>query len=973
MSYQFTNFNPSGASVTTGSDLFNQGLAKVLGAIIPGGEAMAGLASPFLQRMLGIQNDAMMNSVIMSNMTTYGTYQQNMNRMASMLGQQSAAPFMNAAQNQFLQGIARTMTSEEAYRQKFIEGKTNAPTYQAYINSEVQGLKNNPITSTLYSMLDPMSMNDAGRYMGYTATNMIQAGLAAGNRNAFANVKTVMRGLFQDENGNYNFSSSDYGGMGQTEVTALMAALTKNTDFLKDADLTKAGSLGDAAKRLKDTVQEYAKALAPLKDVFGKDIPGMLQSIEELTGQSIATMDPERARSVAIRAIDSTNTGRYSLQHLTAISGVMNQQMRGMNVPTLNRLNATLYASRALDYMKGGVMPNFMTADDFNNAAANLALSTASSNGADMFDQAYSLWAHNQEMAGKDSSIDTFKDMVQKTAGPNGNMLKAAMAVAGANSSMDLERGMNYSGYRSAKETGLGQGMAFDSYLKQEGRIATDYVAGNKGLRQSLGAIAGREIGYEEAYQMFQKTLDLVDKDVSLLNMNDTQRRAALKQQGLTDTEINMQNVLMTRITQDSWFTPFVGQLFMVDGFRKQEQARNKAAERRTLIESLDVSIAQDEKGLFRKLFVDGGKGLRDGAVTDMLADVQRLGLAGSKEAVQEMEALLVIGAREANRTIGSIDGRAKTLADYGREARELYSEDSDTYKTWVRMQEERQRMGGSRTPITYDRFISLRAQAMKARDEKARQNAARDLGVYGSDVAGLSNAGFRTNLERWMQLSRKTNLTDAEKEEMNTAESMVVLYRDLGEDALTRHIESYTDEATSDEDRKSMQLSAEKELATIYRKHGRQAALNFVQRRAIENKLSDMKDSSHLLEMWAKAQDYAGITEQTSSIDADKMNEAYKRMEAAYKAGRNLGGRTKEQALADLEQLRQGVNEASTAVGLGTGQQGDQFNVLATAIQDLVEWLKTNKTVNTNSATNTSNTSKEVKPNAGSGATGTW
>lgn len=76
MSYQFTNFDQTGVSATTGSDLFNQGLAKVLGSILPGGEAFAGMASPFLQRLLGIQNDVMMNSTIMSNMTTYGTYMQ---------------------------------------------------------------------------------------------------------------------------------------------------------------------------------------------------------------------------------------------------------------------------------------------------------------------------------------------------------------------------------------------------------------------------------------------------------------------------------------------------------------------------------------------------------------------------------------------------------------------------------------------------------------------------------------------------------------------------------------------------------------------------------------------------------------------------------------------------------------------------------------------------------------------------------
>lgn len=964
MSYQFTNFDQTGASVTTGSDLFNQGLAKVLGSLLPGGEAFAGMASPFLQRLLGIQNDVMLNSAIMSNMTTYGTYMQNMNRMASIIGQQSSAPFMNAAQTQFLQGIARTMTSEEAYRQLYISGKIQAPTYQSYINSEVQGLKNNPITSTLYSMLDPMSMNQASRYMGYAATNMIQAGMASGNRNAFANVRSVMRGMFQDAEGNYNFSSGDYGGMGQGEVAALMAALTKNTDFLKDADLTKAGSLEEAAKKLRNTVQDYAKALAPLKDIFGKDIPGMLQSIEELTGQSISTLDPERARAVAIRAIDSTGTGRYSMGHLTAISGVMKQQMAGMDVPTMNRLNATLYATRALDYMRGGIAPNFMTADDYNNAAANLALSTASSNGADMFAQAYSLWANAQSKAGKSTSMEDFQNAVQRTAGPNGNRLKAAMALAGASTSMDLERGMSFEWYGKAKAAGMDQAMAVDAYLRQEGAMAADYMAGNKGIQEELSKIAKTTIGYDESYRLFQDVMRLGTQDVSLFNMSDAQRRTALRERGLTDTEIDMQNVIFNRLRQDKWFTPYMSHVFMADGFRKQEQARQKASERRSLIESLDISIAQDEKGLFRKIFVNGGKGLEDGAVTELLANAQRLGLSGSKEAVREAEALLVIGAREANRTIGTIDGRLKTMADYEREAREQYSEDSGTYKEWAR----RHRDILKETDVSYDRFIRTQASTQQRRDEAARKNFIKNLVAYGNDIEGLGNEGFRTNLGRWLELASKGSLTKEESEEMAVAEGMISAYRELGADALTRHFESYTEGG--------VRLAAEKELATIFRKEGRQAALNFVQRRAVEAKLSSMTESPYLLDMWKQALERAGSTEQTAGIDAERMNAAYKSMEEDYKAGRNLRGRTKEQALADLEKMRQGVNEASTAVVSGTGQQGDQFGALAVAIKELVEWLKTNKTANTNTASNTNITSKGLPANpgkGGSGATGSW
>ena len=38
--------------------------------------------------------------------------------------------------------------------------------------------------------------------------------------------------MFQDSTGKYNFDKKDYGGMESSEVAALTAAITRDTDFI---------------------------------------------------------------------------------------------------------------------------------------------------------------------------------------------------------------------------------------------------------------------------------------------------------------------------------------------------------------------------------------------------------------------------------------------------------------------------------------------------------------------------------------------------------------------------------------------------------------------------------------------------------------------------------------------------------------------------------------------------------------------
>lgn len=381
---------------TTGGDLFNQIITRILGAVIPGGEALSGFASANLQRILGIATDPVMDSILFTNMTPYGASLAQDSAIMQRIAQNALGSTQFSAQYNTMQQLARVFTSQEAWER--LAPHEQLGSYESFINSKAQQYMSNPMFSMAYNFLDPLGMRDMNRYMSMTASNITRFGLSQGNRNAYINAKQVIGSLFRDDEGNYNFDKRDWGYFDNGEIAAITAAITKHIDVLGDADVSKAGSLKNASDRLRDTVKRYADALSPLKDLFGSDIPAMIRSIEELTGQDIAQMGPERARAISNMVMDRTSSGRYSMSDLSSWSNQFQTIMRDMDIPVLNKLNGTMYAAFALDATHGGIKPRYMSSSTFMNMAAEQTIRTANSRGADDYDKAYALWAETSRI-----------------------------------------------------------------------------------------------------------------------------------------------------------------------------------------------------------------------------------------------------------------------------------------------------------------------------------------------------------------------------------------------------------------------------------------------------------------------------------------------------------------------------------------------------------------------------------------------
>ena len=764
----------------TGRDLFNQLLSAILGSIVPGGEQLAGMASGPLQQWLGIQNDVLMDTVLFSNMTPYGVSRAQDNAILQRLSQSALGSTQQAAQFQAYQGLARTLTSYEAWSR--LPVAEQAGSYQAFIDSKAQSFMGNIGFNTAFAMLDPLGLQNMNKYMSMAAANLTRFGLSHGNRNAYINTKKVISDMFRDDAGNYDFDKRDWGYFNNGEVAALTAAITKHYDAVGDADISQAGSLKNASQRLRDKIKSYAEALSPLKDIFGSDIPAMIRSIEELAGQDIATMGPERARAIANMAIDKTSTGRYSMSDLSSWGQQFSTLMRDMDIPVLNKLNGTMYASMALDAVHGGVKPRYMTSSTFMNMAAEQVIRTANSEGADDYAKTYALWAERRRRADgpdADVSFSTFHSELTRVADTNfkGNKAAAMLEMAGVTNRYDLNQGLTSEYYTSAKESGLGAQLAFDSNMSRTMQHSRYAMMHDLTFRNFVRDNTGRQdYTAQDVKTDFNRTMDMLKDSPEILNMRGNEQIFALaakdssittefnaskynewakNQSAGSDTsigafmrslnideskiqELQISQMIASQLINNSRYTNLHGMIFMHHNQLRQAKAQQEAADRREYATGLDRWVG-GARETFIQSVLNNGRGLDTDKVKDWLSGATELSAIGTPAARAESIATIEAATIEGIKRFQVTDEvKQRMFAETG-----LYGIKSSAYAQWLN--------GRASTDALWNEWKTLKIGEMETEARNRIYENVRDSITYTNSAAGLGNAGYRQNLARYM------------------------------------------------------------------------------------------------------------------------------------------------------------------------------------------------------------------------------
>lgn len=625
------------------NSLLIQMLNKILPGMLTGGGAFTPMMSGFLKDATGVSGDPAWDTTFISPKTPYGINNARLDRVAAQIGTNAMQGTGLAAQQQFYRSVIRTLNTEAGYNELKDAGKVSASSYNMYIEDKLRDAEDNKLLGTLYTMLDPMDMNAVRTGMGTAATNMIRGGASAGDRNIYAKTSEVLRNFLTDKDGKLAMDPKQYGGMGRGEIATLTSALTRDTDFLKGVEFDPK-SLGVATERLRAWVQDYAKALSPLKDIFGKDMAGMLRTVEELSGQTISQMGADRVHQVATRALDSVGTGKYSMQNVTAASAAIATQLQAMDVPVLNRLNASLYATQALDAARGGVMPSFMTSAGFTEHASRLTMGTANSNASDNLAKGYAMWVQQQPAEG-DKTFPAFLKKAQAIAGSNGNLVDAVMGMVGVTTVQGLEQGLAFGSYTDAKRSGDADAAIRESYVGRGLRLARYAMSRDQNVHAALKRATEKEYSEEQTSDAFDDLTALLDSNPEMIQGSEKDNRSLLASKNISQAKINEMMVMFNMFQNGKNTAPILAYMAANSNSRRQAAARTEAESRRGLLEKFTGEIAGDWKGFFTETALGKGEGYTTGTFNKIVGSSMYRDMAGSEGDKEEMAVLLAAGA----------------------------------------------------------------------------------------------------------------------------------------------------------------------------------------------------------------------------------------------------------------------------------------------------------------------------------------
>ena len=585
--------------ITTVDDMINMFFQSIFG---PLGGTVRGLVDQGLGINTMGQRAAFLDTVIYSNLSPYGTYQhqQNayMNRMSNvMLGNAN-----RAAQLDWMRNMTQTMTSFATWSARPENAGLGEQAYQAWLDREAQDKADNFIWGMGYKMLDPQGFGAASQYLSQAAGNISRRAMYRGQRGAFIYGRADAN-IFTDDNGGYAFNSADYGHMSIGEASAVTAALTKDLDIFKDTGFDRA-KIQEATQKLRSTVQEYTQALAPLKDVFGSDIPAMIQAVEQLSGKRLAQISPDRLGPMVERVMAGATVGGYSIGQLVGMNQQLTSAMGQMGVPYINTMGTLAMAENVLAAINGGTAPVAMRMEQFAQQATNWTLRTSNSAGADAINRAWAI---------SGMSFEDFRAQLGSLERQGYSTTRALETITGQNMA-----GINYYGAMS------------DRLLQAVQADFGGQVARAHDLDRMIAS--GRFIARGSDREAYDQAVELIRSDIRYLN--DTAFRSA-----------NVQDAQVAGIItgiQNGLFGPNLATAFTASA-TEAEQAMKREKQQRVM-RSINALKTYHAKGTAKELINAYVRG--EGSISELFTSREDLAL-GDEAAKADFEAFVNIFAAD--------------------------------------------------------------------------------------------------------------------------------------------------------------------------------------------------------------------------------------------------------------------------------------------------------------------------------------
>jgi len=412
------------------------------------------LKNYIIEPMTGISStDPLWNATLYSNMTNFGITMQNMNTAANVQGMSNMLQMQASARYQFFEGLNRTAFSRDAFDKMSLEQRGGWTNYDAFIEHKTQGMMDNKLMSMLMmnGIWDPTGKMMASYNLKEASSNIARTSMWRGEKN-WADKADAVGQMFLNDKYELDYNKLDYGGMSLNETTALVAALTENLNFAPGGG---PDGIKQATEKLRERVKDMTNAMAPLKDLFGDDVPKMIRFLEDLSGRDLRQLDSSTVAKLSRNTMNDIMTGAYTAAQIQDMTTKLEAGMSQMNVPYQIAGGAGALAGQILAATNYGFTPSMMTKSQYERAVTDRSVRQAASPYANNMNLAYAVWQSRQGT--NDSSTEEFTRQYEALIAGGMTAERAMLEMSGSTSIHQMaQRGYALSGYNTAVTAGLG-------------------------------------------------------------------------------------------------------------------------------------------------------------------------------------------------------------------------------------------------------------------------------------------------------------------------------------------------------------------------------------------------------------------------------------------------------------------------------------------------------------------------------------
>ena len=310
--------------------------------------------------------------------------------------------------------------------------------------------------SVFYQLADPYGMNTALPAAQQLASTIHKRGsdfTLEGSNYA----RQVRDAIFNKDNGILNEIVNNpgmYGNLSATDVMQLGRELVLTTQGgFKGAD----GKF--QADEFKTRLQTLSKSIEPWKDIFGKDIPELLNQLEALTGMSAGSLSVD-VGALGHRMIGIMGATGARIQNIAAYKDALASNLID---PTMSNRSVLGAAALAGDMTLGlaNLSLNTMTTQDLQTSAAKFYAGTARSKYAERFALAYAKWADDNP----EGTTEQFQEILRKNMASGMSHQDALLAASGAGSLRELDIYKGSDAYLNAVQSGAGFNMTREVFI----------------------------------------------------------------------------------------------------------------------------------------------------------------------------------------------------------------------------------------------------------------------------------------------------------------------------------------------------------------------------------------------------------------------------------------------------------------------------------------------------------------------------